>query len=291
MGTAFASFPDSRSARSRRANDHEDSVMRGKIIHYNGGEGKGLVSADGRQLPFEIAQWRSDSAPAVNQTVELQLEGDTVQSLTRVSEEALLKEKASAFAGRLGGIGDDAMGAMKGASSSAGAAGFQAGVARLGKPLLVIHVLFAISALFFTYLKIDPGFGMGRSFSLVGLADISEQFGSSVGGSLLPWFAILSILLPVFWRSRWAWLALLLPLLATIKPWLDVLSAVRKASKSMGGLGGPDLGRAMGEQVLDMLGTGMGMWLCLLTSLALAGFALKRTMLPPAPAMQPEAAS
>ena len=262
--------------------------MRGKIIHYNGGEGKGLVSADGRQFPFEIAQWRSDSAPAVNQTVELQLEGDAVQSLSRVSDEALLKEKASAFAGRLGSIGDGAMGAMKGATAGAGAAGFQAGVARLGTPLLVIHALFAISALFFTYLRIDPGFGLGRSFSLVGLGQLSEQFGSSVGGAFLPWLAILSILLPVFWRSRWAWLALLLPLVATIKPWLDVMSGVRKATKAAGDFG---IGRAVSEQFLDMLSTGMGMWLCLLTSLALAGFALKNVLLPPAPVLQPEAAS
>ena len=262
--------------------------MRGKIIHYNGGEGKGLVSADGRQFPFEIAQWRSDSAPTVNQTVELQLEGDTVQSLTRVSEETLLKEKASAFAGRLGGIGDGAMGAMKGASAGAGAAGFQAGVAQLGKPLLVVHALFAISALFFTFLRIDPGFGLGRSFSLVGLGQLSEQFGSSVGGAFLPWLAILSILLPVFWRSRWAWLALLLPLVATLKPWLDVMSGVRKATKAAGDFG---IGRAVADQFMDMLGTGMGMWLCLLTSLALAGFALKRALLPPAPALHPEAAS
>lgn len=262
--------------------------MRGKIIHYNGAEGKGLVSADGRQFPFEIAQWRSDSAPAINQTVELQVDGDTVQSLSRVSDETVLREKASALAGRLGGIGDGAVEAMKGASAGTGAAGLQAGVARLGKPLLAIHVLFAVSALFFTFLRIDPGFGLGRSFSLVGLGELSEQVGSSVGGAFLPWLAILSILLPVFWRSRWAWLALLLPLVATIKPWLDVLSGVRKASKAVGDLG---IGRMVGEQLLDMLGTGMGLWLCLLTSLALAGFALKRTLLPPASAMQPVAAS
>lgn len=255
--------------------------MRGKIIHYNGGEGKGLVSADGRQFPFEIAQWRSDSAPAVNQTVELQVDGESVQSLTRVSEETLLKEKASALAGRLGGIGDGALGAVKGASATAGGAGFQSAVAQLGKPLLVIHALFALSALFFTYLKIDPGFGMSRSFSLVGLADISEQFGSSVGGAFLPWLAILSLLLPVFWRSRWAWLALLLPLLATTRPLFDVFSAVNKASSSASQFGGAGFGRRMGEQLLEMIATGMGLWLCLLTSLALAGFALKRTLLPP----------
>ena len=43
--------------------------MRGRIIHYNGNDGRGLIATDNRQLPFEIAHWRSDTAPAVNLVV------------------------------------------------------------------------------------------------------------------------------------------------------------------------------------------------------------------------------
>lgn len=256
--------------------------MRGKIIHYNGGDGKGLVAADGRQFAFSIDQWRSDSAPAVNQTVELVIEGDTLQSLARVSDEALLKERANELAGRLGGMGGAALGSLKSASPGA-AEGLQGGVARLGKPLLVIHALFALAALFFAYIKITPPFGGSVSYSLVGLSGLSEQLGGSVGGALLPWLAILSIGLPVFWRSRWAWLALLLPLLATIKPMLDVFAVTRKVSAGVGQIDA-GMARMMREQMMDMLGTGMGLWLCLATSLALAAFAVKRALLPPADA-------
>ena len=79
--------------------------MRGKIIHYNASDGKGLVAAAGQQFAFQIGQWRSDSAPAVNQTVELEFgEDGTLQSLAKVADEILLREKASELAGRLGGV-------------------------------------------------------------------------------------------------------------------------------------------------------------------------------------------
>ena len=48
-----------------------EEAMRGKIIHYNGNDGRGLVAADTRQIPFEIGQWRSDTAPSLNQIVDL----------------------------------------------------------------------------------------------------------------------------------------------------------------------------------------------------------------------------
>ena len=54
--------------------------MRGRIIHYNGADGKGLISADQRQIPFEISLWRSDTAPAVNQVVEMRLDGEILES-------------------------------------------------------------------------------------------------------------------------------------------------------------------------------------------------------------------
>ena len=76
--------------------------MRGKVIHYNGNDGKGLIAAEGQQHPFEISQWHSDSAPAVNQTVELDLEQGKLVAVRRITEEALLKEKAGELAGKFG---------------------------------------------------------------------------------------------------------------------------------------------------------------------------------------------
>ena len=138
-----------------------------------------------------------------------------------------------------------------------------------------------MSALFLPYLKItNPVMPVSQGYSLAGLSKLSEQMGSSIGGSLLPWLAILSILVPVFWRSRWSWLALLLPAIAVFKPWLDVALAVGRIGDQMGQL---DAGMAqmMTKQLLEMLGTGIGFWLCLLSSLFIAAIALKRAFLPP----------
>ncbi len=255
--------------------------MRGRIIHYNASDGKGLIAANERQFAFDIGQWRSDSAPAVNQTVELNLVEDTLQSLARVSDEVLLKEKASELAGKLGGVGGAALDSLR-AGAPDTATGMQGIVARMGKPLLILHAVFAVSALMLPYLTIKAPMGPAtRSFTLAGLADLSQALGTAVGGSLLPWLAILSIAVPLFWRSRWAWLALLLPLLATLKPALDLFSAVRQVTAQASQFDAR-VGSAVAKQLLDMLGTGIGLWLCLLAALGIGALALKRALLPPA---------
>lgn len=254
--------------------------MRGKIIHYNSSDGRGLVAAADRQLPFEIAQWRSDVAPAVNQVVDVVLSGDTLASLARISEDVLLKEKAGQLANALGSAGGAALQSLRDArpadGSSAGGA-----LQVLGKPLLVAQGIFALSALALPYLSINPmGMG-GRSVTLAGLSDLSELMGASVGGAFWVWLGILSIALPVFWKSRWAWLALLLPLLAALKPALDIASAARKAARGMEGMLGAQAGSQVTQQMLDMIDTGIGLWACLLSALFIAALGAKRVLLPP----------
>lgn len=256
--------------------------MRGKVIHYNGNDGKGLIAAEGQQHPFEISQWHSDTAPAVNQTVELELEHGQLSRLTRVAEETLLKEKAGELAGRLGVAGNSALQSLRqGAAETGAGEAAGSGLRLLGKPLLAAHAVFAVSALFLPYLKVqNPVLPVSQGYSLVGLSKLSEQLGSSIGGSLLPWLAILSILVPVFWRSRWAWLALLLPTVAVFKPWLALALALGRIGDQVGKLDA-GMARMMTRQLLEMLGTGIGFWLCLLSSLFIAAIALKRTLLPP----------
>lgn len=252
--------------------------MRGRIIHYNANDGRGLVAGDDQQqYPFEIVQWRSSMAPAMNQVVQLDLADGKVSAVTRVSDEELLKEKASALAARLGSAGGAALqGIKRGSAGVSSPAGGWVGL--LGKPVLIAQALFAVGALFLTYVSFTSPFGVGgRAFSLVSLSGLSEQLGASVGGSFLPWLAILSVGLPLFWKSRWAWLALLLPLLATVKPFVDIALAANKAASAMGG----GFGGQIADQIMDMIGMGAGAWVCLLSSLFLAAIALKRTLLPP----------
>lgn len=253
--------------------------MRGRIIHYSGSDGRGLVAADNRQLPFEIAHWRSDTAPTVNQVVDIGLAGDTVESVTRVADDVLLKEKASQLANRLGSAGGAALQSLKDSAPGEGTA-TSGWLQRLGKPLLVAHVLFVLSALALPYVKIGS-FAGSRSFTLTGLSSVSEQLGASVGGSFWTWLGILSIALPLFWKSRWAWLALLLPLVATLKPLLDIASAAREAARGMEAMLGSRAGSQVMGQILDMLDTGIGLWLCLLAALFIAAIGVKRVLLPP----------
>ena len=253
--------------------------MRGKIIHYNAEDGRGLIATDGRQIPFEIGQWRSDTAPAINQVVDTAMDADTLESVTRVADEVLLKEKAGQLASKLGNAGGAALQSLKDSAPSDGSA--TSGLLQmLGKPLLIAHGLFAFSALVLTYVSTSALFG-SRGFTLVGLSKLAEGMGASVGSSFWTWLAIVSIAVPVLWKSRWAWLALLLPLLATIKPFLDIGIAARKAAKEMQDLMGADAGSQVMNNLLDMLGTGIGFWICLATALFVASIGLKRVLLPP----------
>jgi hypothetical protein len=252
--------------------------MRGKIIHYNANDGRGLIAADGgQQYPFEVAQWRSDVAPAVNQTVEFGIADGGLAQVERVGEDVLLKEKASALAGKFGTAGDAALRSLK---SNAPAAGLPSGLlSSLGKPLVAGYALFAVAALFLPYLGIDVPYGGEKTFSLVGLSQLSESLGSSVGGAFWPWLGILSVTLPLFWKSRWAWVALLLPLLASVKPMIDIILAMNEMAKGMGGLNG--FGGQIADQLLNSLHIGFGSVLCVAASLFIAAIGLKRVVFPP----------
>ena len=253
--------------------------MRGKIIHYNAEDGRGLISADGRQVSFEIGHWRSDTAPAINQVVDADMDADTLTSVTRVSDEVLLKEKAGQLASKLGSAGGAALQSLKEATPADGSAG--AGVlALLGKPLLIAQAIFTLSALGLTYLSISA-YGNDKGFSLIGVSKLSEGMGISVGSAFWTWLAIASIALPIVWKSRWAWLALLLPLLATLKPFLDITLAVYKAAKQMQDMFGAAGGNQVMSNLLDMLETGFGFWICLASALFIAAVGLKRVLLPP----------
>ena len=255
--------------------------MRGRIIHYNGNDGRGLIAADNRQIPFEIGHWRSDTAPAVNLVVELAMTGDSLDAVTRVADDVLLKEKAGQFASKLGTAGGAALQSIKDAAPPNAAASAFGGWRLLGKPLLIAHGSFVLAALLLPFISINwMGLG-GKSFSLTGLSEASEAMGASVGGALWPWMAILSIALPVFWRNRLAWLALVLPLFAAIKPAIDLAFAASQASSAMGNSFEAKLQAQIVEQVMDALHVGIGAWVCVLAALVIAAIGLKRVLLPP----------
>ena len=94
-----------------------------------------------------------------------------------------------------------------------------------------------------------------------------SQMGANGGGGikLVLVLAYLGVALPLIWRDRRAWLALLLPLLAVL--WAAV--AVMKIMNSVGG-------GAFAREMADVFSIGFGFYIAGLTALVLAGGGVMR---------------
>lgn len=249
--------------------------MRGKIIHYNPNEANGLISAEGHQHAFRIDHWKSDSAPAVNNVVDFELTEDALSEVRNVPDDVLMKEKAAEFALKLGALGGKALGEAKAAAGSLNASTSNSVINFYGKPLLIAHGIFAFSAVFLPFIKI-----MGvKSISLTGISDIQEMMGASLGGGALTWMAILSLVVPFFWRNKFSWLLLLLPMLAVLQPAWGVMQVISDAEKQMGGAMGSEFGEQMANQISSMLDIGFGAIVCFITAAIVAFIGVKRFIL------------
>ncbi len=248
--------------------------MRGKIIHYNPNEANGLISSEGKQHSFNIRHWRSDSAPAVNNVVDFELEENSVSEVRNISDDVLLKEKAAEFAEKLSALGGKALGDAKTAANSINVNGGNNVLDFYGKPLLIAHGIFAFSAIFLPFIKISI-----RSFSLTELSKIQEMMGASLGGGVLTWIAILAIVVPFFWRSKFSWLLLLFPMLAVLQPVWGVMQVISDAEKQMGGMLGSEFGSQMANQMSSMFDIGFGAIVCFIAAALLAIIGVKRFIL------------
>lgn len=251
--------------------------MRGRIIHYNANDGKGLIAAEGHQHPFDISLWASDTAPAVNHTVTVELVEGQLAKVERVSDNVLLKEAASDFASKAGEFGQN-IGANLGAASSSDGRSI---IEKLGKPVLIAYAAFLIGSTIFNYLVIDIMGIQQVGKSLFNLSELPQfTSGSQINGSAFAVLALLSILLPIFWQKRWSWLALLMPLIATLNPIYSIASAVLKFSRQMGGNPMADkMSEQMIKQMMEMVSLGLGFWLCIAASIVLALIGVKRLIL------------
>jgi hypothetical protein len=235
--------------------------VRGRIIHYNSNDGKGLISAENKQYPFEIAQWQSEIAPTLNATVDFDSDGERPSAVRRVPDDVLMGERARELGGKLSAFGGAALHSAHNATSQVNVGSL---IGPIRKSDLVVQATFAAGAMFFNFLVIK---GTPLAYSLIDLSSISEHSGVPIGSAPLTWLAILSMLIPMFWKNRIAWLALLLPMMAVLKPIWDIGKAIR----SMGGL----------SSAADMIDPGFGMFICALSALALAVIGVKRFLLQP----------
>lgn len=264
--------------------------MRGKIIQYNGADGSGTIVADGKQYRFALTAWRGNHAPAVNKTVEVMLEGDTVVAATAVGEDVLLMEKAAELGGKFGaslnrlrasipasngataGAGEASIG--EGSSSEAakvtpanGAITVNSIIERYGKLTLGAWVLFLLGTLAFNAISVSMlGASMGKS--LFDVASLMSQLGTEGGGmiKILLLLGYAGIAVPLVWRDRRAWLALVVPLLA-------VLWAIFSTMHTIDSLG-DQASSAMG----DLFHLGFGFYLSLAAAIVLALLGIKRSL-------------
>jgi len=210
--------------------------MRGKILQYNGSDGRGIIVVDGQQHSFGIGAWKGDIAPAVGKTVEVGLANGQVQALSLVGDDVLLKEKTAELTGKL-------------ASGSI--------VQHYGRNLLIAFGVFLIGSVFLNAISMNF-LGVRQGQTLWNIAKMMEAFG---GGSIktLLLLSYLGFAVPFFWKDRRSWLVLLLPL-------VTMLYAFWQGRKMMGGGGG------MGGSIFDVLGAGFYVSAAAAIFIALTGF-------------------
>ena len=268
--------------------------MRGKIIHYNGNDGKGLISAGDRQLPFNIGQWSCDSAPAVNQTVEVTLdETGSPARIVIVDAQTLAREKLSQFASMGGDQGQQA--------ATRGKAVFDQVSGRMGKPTLIACVALWLAWFFLPAVSIDAVF-MTKSLTfseVIGYSVAHPENGGSFG--FFSFVGVICIVVPWVapwltqrWAPRLNFAPLTFVVMFLIRLKWQMHSAVSQALDSAGGYGG-EQGTAMANQMMQnisdqlskAISIGWGFWIVLLASVALAvvGFLGHRARAVKAPAV------
>ncbi|MGH8190905.1 MAG: hypothetical protein ACREP2_05610 [Rhodanobacteraceae bacterium] len=262
--------------------------MRGKIIQYNGADGSGTIVVDGKQYPFVLAAWRGNNAPAVNKTVEVTIDGETIGTITAVGDDVLIKEKAAEFSGKLGASFNKlrasipaSSGATAGAAATPAAGPLPAAAAndtpsnstitvnsiidRYGKLMLGAYVLFLLGTLAFNTVSMSMlGQSMGKS--MFDIASLMSQMGAS-GGQMIKILLLLgyaSIAVPLFWRDRRTWLVMVIPLLAVLWAVFSTLHTI------------DSLGNGIGQGLSDAFSLGFGFYLSLAAAVVLAVLGVKR---------------
>ena len=259
--------------------------MRGRIIHYNGNDGKGIILAEDRQVPFDITQWSSDSAPAVNQMVEISVDDvGTPMSIAVVHAQTLAKERLNQFTLQSGDQSQQ--------TAAKGKAIFQQLRSRMGTTLMVVCAVLFVAWFIFPALSVRVGLA-GRTFSIFDILGLDLQAGVSFGfWSLLGLVAVLLPWLTPSLRARWASLFLCAPLLMIIVAFAHVRwqihASVARAIDQANQLGGPQaeaIVQGMVDQITANAGKAVsfdfGFWVVLLISVYLAFIGIKRYMRSP----------
>ncbi len=232
------------------------ATVRGKVLRDTGG-GEGLLSVQGRQLRFDLeTHWRGDSAPVVNQVVDVSLDADGALSAVRpVDIKQLTTEKAQ-----------DALGLAQ----REGGRLLNHTLQRVDKTTLIGVAVMLVGTTFFSLISVrlmGPQ-AVGASFyqvlSMLNGGNPQQMLAGGGGGAgiyaLLWAAAVFGPLLPSFWSHRHASLAFFLPLLLWVVTGWGIYSAVRQmmeVSQGMAGMFGAGAGRGMNNMAREMVA---GVW-------------------------------
>jgi hypothetical protein len=229
---------------------------RGRILQYNPNEGKGIVTVNGAQIPFEIGQWRGAEAPQVNRTVDVVLVNGAASTIAPVPESVLMAEKTNELKSKLGGL-----------LGSADITSGQSVIDALGKPLLVGYGIFILASLILPVAKVEF-MGFGQSATLWKATGLSDMMGSN--HRFLLWASFLSILVPVFWKNPKAWLATLIPVLSLAWMGWSVYSQFHGSTSANDSMMGGMLSGMTGRKQESPFSLGFGAYVCMAASLYIA---------------------
>ena len=157
--------------------------MHAKIIQYNSVEGNGIAITDsGRQYDFSIRHWRSSTAPAAGQAIDVTLESGVVSAVFVVSTEAPTKGPS---------------------------------IRTPPVDVLIAYAVFILSATVLETVSVKLGM-FGRGLTLWDITGLMDGVNSSSNVRFFLILGFLSVIVPFVWQSRYDWFALLLPLLSLI---------------------------------------------------------------------------
>lgn len=235
--------------------------QRGKILRDTS-NGSGLLSANGVQYEFTLqGEWKSDNPPAEGMTVEFEKNASgKITSVTQVSENQLAKEQADKLLQDTKLKGAEVLGNLSD---------------RFGRNVLIAWGMLAIAWLFLSVLNINVTANMQSSLSFwnflaianAGTTDLNNIYLSGDKGiwGLMGWLALLSPILPFFWKDARAHLGQTLPLLLMLavygRLYLSMkhgLDAAQQAAGAFGGGASQDIVGQMMKSVLENIHLGIG---------------------------------
>jgi hypothetical protein len=226
----------------------------GRVMSYNAATGSGVLSINGQRTPFNLDNWKSDVVPVAGSVFRVVNDQEGALLVELVSDADVLKQKLNDVGGRI---------TTEGVSSVRHAAG--ALIQAAGLPVLLGYAAFAFATGELSFVSTKAlGTSMGSTLHDF-LIQIKALSGSGFGSAML-WVAYLSLVVPLMWKERRAYLSYFVPLLTMLVALFDLWSMVSDLKKQMSQFVGANNVPALS----DVISFGAGFYGAILAALFLA---------------------